>query len=133
MLVTFHCELSNALDHISWNFSHTKAIKWEWGFYCPGSLKEGGHPHLALVERNIPVVEMTCNFEPSCCKRITDLEEKRKRWFEVSNNNLQQLVNVLVFRQLNHSRHAPSKVSIQLDVGHGATINYLILVSSCFT
>ena len=85
-LVTFHRELCNALDHISQQFSHTKAIKWEWGFYCPGSLKEGGRPHLALVERNIPAVEMTCNFKTSCCNRgITDLEEKHKIWFEVSN------------------------------------------------
>ena len=84
MLVTFHHELCNALNHISQRFSHTKAIKWEWGFYCPGSLKEGGHPHLALVERNIPAIDMTCNFDPPCLKRITDLEEKHKIWFEVS-------------------------------------------------
>ena len=88
MLVTFHRELCTALDRISQQFSHTKAIKWEWGFYCPGGLKEGSRPHLALVERNIPAVEMTCNFEPPCCKRITDLEEKHEIWFEVSNNNL---------------------------------------------
>ena len=90
MLVTFHHELCNALNRISQQLGHTKAIKWEWGFYCPGSLKEGSRPHLALVERNIPAVEMTCNFELPCCKRITDLEEKHKIWFEVSNNNLQQ-------------------------------------------
>ena len=83
MLVTFHRELYNALGRISQQFSHTKAIKWEWGFYCPGSQKESGRPHLALVERNIPAVEMTCNFEPPCRKRITDLEEKHKLWFEV--------------------------------------------------
>ena len=85
VLVTFHRELYNALDRVSQQFSHTKAIKWEWGFYCPGSLKEGGCPHLALVERDIPAVEMICNFEPSCHERITDLEEKHKIWFEVSN------------------------------------------------
>ena len=86
MLVTFHHELCTALDRVSQQFSHTKAIEWEWGFYCSGSLKGGCRPHLALVERSIPAVEMTCNFEPSCCKRITDLEEKHKIWFEVSNN-----------------------------------------------
>ena len=99
MLVTFRHELYNALDHISQNLGHTKAIKWEWGFYCPGSLKKSGRPHLALMERNIPAVEMTCIFEPPCCNRKTDLEEKHKLWFEVSNNNLQQSINVLVFRQ----------------------------------
>ena len=83
MLVTLNRELCNALDCVSQQFSHTKAIRWEWGFYCPGSLKEGGRPHLALVERNIPAVEMTCNFEPPCCKP-TDLEEKHKIWFEVT-------------------------------------------------
>ena len=86
MLVTFHHELCNALDRISQQFSHTKAIKWEWGFYCPSSLKEGGCPHLALVEQNFPAVEMTCNFEPPYHKRITDLEDKHKIWFEVSSN-----------------------------------------------
>ena len=97
MLITFHRELSNALDCISQQFSHTKAIKWEWGFYCPGSLKEGGRPHLALVERDIPAVEMTCNFEPSCCKHITDLEEKQKIWFEVSITiSLQHVVNLCI-------------------------------------
>ena len=94
MLVTFHRKLCNALDRISQQFSHTKAIKWEWGFYCPGSLKEGGHLHLALVERNIPAVEMTCNFEPPCRKRITDLEEKHEIWFEVSNNNLYNSIGI---------------------------------------
>ena len=84
MLVTFHRELSNALDRISQQFSHTKAIKWNLGFYCPGSLKEDGRPHLALVKRDIPAMDMTCNFDPPCIKRITDLEEKHKIWFEVS-------------------------------------------------
>ena len=84
-LVSFHRELCNALDRVSQQFAHTKAIKWNWGFYCPGSLSEGGHPHLALVERDVPAVkDMTCIFDPHCCKRITDLEEKHKRWFEVS-------------------------------------------------
>ena len=86
MLVTFHCELWNALDRVSQQFGHTKGIKWNMGFYCSGSLKEGGLPHLALVEKSIPAVEMTCNFEPPCCQRITDLEEKHKIWFEVSCN-----------------------------------------------
>ena len=86
MLVAFHRKLYNALDRISHQFSHTKAINWQWGFYCPGGLKEGGRSHFALVERNIPAVEMTCNFEPPCCKRVTDLEDKHKIWFEVSNN-----------------------------------------------
>ena len=81
MLVTFHHELYNALDRISQQFGHTKAIKWNLGFYCPSS----GRPHLALVERNIPAMEMACNFKPPCFKLITDFGEKHKIWFEVSN------------------------------------------------
>ena len=85
VLVAFHRELCDALDRISQQFGHTKAIKWNWGFYCSGSLSEGGRPHLALVKRDVPAVQdMTCDFDPPCCKRITDLEEKHKKWFEVS-------------------------------------------------
>ena len=85
VLVAIHCELCNALDRISQQFGHTKGIKWNWGFYCPGSLSEGGHPHLALVKREVQgVQDMTCIVDPPCHNRITDLEEKHKRWFEVS-------------------------------------------------
>ena len=98
VLVSFHRELCEALDRISQQFSHTKAIKWNWGFYCPDSLKKGCRPHLALVERDIPAVkDMTCIFDPPCHKRIRDLEEKHKRWFEVSSNNL---YNKLILCQL---------------------------------
>ena len=85
VLINFHRELCDALDRISQQFGHTKGIKWNWGFYCPGSLKKSSRPHLALVERDIPAVkDMTCIFDPPCHKRITDLEEKHKKWFEVS-------------------------------------------------
>ena len=84
MLVTFHHELRNALDHISGQFDHTKAIQWNSGFYCPDSLEKDGPPHLALLKRNIPAVEMTCNLKPRC-KHRTNLENKHKIWFEVSN------------------------------------------------
>ena len=84
MLVTFQHELCNALDRISGQFDHTKAIKWNLGFYCPDSLEKDGPPHLALVNRNIPAKEMTCNLKPRC-KHRTNLENKHKIWFEVSN------------------------------------------------
>ena len=85
VLVAFHRELCDALDRVSQQFGHTKGIKWNWGFYCPGSLSEGGRPHLALVKRDVPAVQdMTCIFDPPCGNRIIDLEEKHKRWFEVS-------------------------------------------------
>ena len=85
VLVAFHHELCDALNRISQQFGHTKGIKWNWGFYCPGSLSEGGRPHLALVKRDVPAVQdMTCIFDPPCGNRIIDLEEKHKRWFEVS-------------------------------------------------
>ena len=85
MLVAFQRELYDALNCISQQFGHTKGIKWNWGFYCPGSLKKSSRPHLALVERDVPAVQdMTCIFDPPCRKRITDLEEKHKKWFEVS-------------------------------------------------
>ena len=85
VLVAFHRELCDALNRISQQFGHTKGIKWNWGFYCSGSLSEGGRPHLALVKREVQAVQdMTCIFDPPCRNRITDLEEKHKRWFEVS-------------------------------------------------
>ena len=60
-------------------------ITWELGFFCPSGLVEGGHPHPALVEKDMSTEDMTCAIKPRCHDRISNLEEKHMCWFEVRN------------------------------------------------
>ena len=85
ILATFQQQLLCSLEGLSDKYTHMNGITWELGFFCPNSLVEGGHPHPALVEKDMSTVDMTCAFEPRCHDRISDLEEKHLCWFEVRN------------------------------------------------
>ena len=45
LIIECRQELFKVLSEVTAAFSHTKQIRWEYGFYCPHALQSGERPH----------------------------------------------------------------------------------------
>jgi len=85
VLTTCRQQLWKILHEVSSKYPHMEDVKWRFGFYCPGGLQTGGHPHSAVCQtKGLPPVDMECFHEPCCEEEDFPLEDKHTSWFKVS-------------------------------------------------